>query len=78
MPEKEILEWLKLEKYRRLIETCETTAMPAKEISKLISESASETGDMLETLERHGAVKHGEGGWKATELAIRVLNKYFR
>ena len=78
MSEGEILVWLKFDKYRKLVETCEITAKPAKEIARLINESVSETGDMLETLERHKAVEYREGGWKATELAIRVLNKYFR
>ena len=78
MSEREILSWLKYDDYRAIVETCETTPKSAKDIAKSIGKSISEVAEMLATLEDCKAIEYTEEGWKATELAIKVLNKYFR
>ena len=78
MTEREIFEWLRHDDERKCVEFCETTPKSAREISKWINKSIGETGQILERLERNKAIEHLAQGWKATELAIKVLNKYFR
>lgn len=78
MPERDIFSWLRFDEERKVVEICETSAKSAKEIARLTNQSESNTAEILDRLERCEAIVHTSEGWKTTELAIKVLNKYFR
>ena len=78
MSEKEIFGWLKIDSYRKIVETIETTSKSAKEISQLTHMTIRDVGEALESLERNKVLMHTSNGWKATESGIKVLNKFFR
>ena len=78
MPEREILHWLKVEDYKKAVEACEASPQSAEGIANLTNLDASRIGEILERLESDEVIVHTSEGWKPTELAIKVLNKYFR
>lgn len=78
MSETDILNWLELDSYRRVVEACEKSPKPASEIAKIARLTPSGCAETIERLENLRALEHTSGGWKATTTAIKVLNKYFR
>lgn len=74
--ESDILNWIKFEDYRKVVEACEATPKSGAEIARLIGDP-KRAAEILDILERYGALKYTEDGWKATEIAIMTLKKYF-
>lgn len=64
--------------YRVLIEACKDTAKSLEEIRKLTGFSIKSIKRLLEVLVLRGVVIQTTTGWKSTETAIKVLNKYFK
>lgn len=79
MSESDIYGWYRAsEDYRKAIISIETTPKKASEIAERTRMTLDRVADILEALERSKAVIFEDDKWKATDIAIKVLNKYFR
>jgi len=77
LSEKEILNWLKFDTIRKILESCLEVPKTAKEIETLTGFDTRSIAEDLDLLERHQAVAFSGGKWKATEQGIHVYRKFF-
>jgi len=76
MSEKEVREWFELEPYLSLARAIRASPKKSKEIAKIIVIQESETEEMIDSLEKSGAIEYTGTGWKLTTLGEKVLKEY--
>lgn len=72
----DIVDFLKMENYRRVFEACEE----AKSSSDIAESTGIDGGDcagILRKLENNGAVEYTKKGWRQTDHGNRLYRKYF-
>ena len=78
MSENDIYRWFHVHTdYTEVIRSIETTSKTPLEIAEHTGIDIRRVADALEKLERSKAVVYQDGKWKATDLAIKVLMKYY-
>jgi hypothetical protein len=74
--ERYILESLEDDGCRKIFRACKKPKS-ASQVNKETGISEGKCAEWLCILEQKKAVEYSEEGWKATELGLKVLKKYF-
>ena len=78
MSESDIYGWFRADDdYAKVVKSIEITPKTSSEIAEHTGISIRRVASVLESLERSKAVVYQGDRWRSTDLAIKVLKKYY-